>query len=219
MADTPAQPKRPAVASDAGSPFLSANYSLNYKAAGDSVRLSNSIVTPAKLDEIFKELDIDCTTAKAADLAFALAMACKDQGSSGYAEIAGDYAGYPLKNAVAIVKKSCTLRQFCMFYAPAVWNHMVYYEEAPANWLRKGFDDRTKYAAFDFFNGVTHPQAVRLPNGLQRLPTADESRAAQLNGTIAISSSRAFNTYSTRAEVASHEQVGNSSTTRPAITW
>jgi hypothetical protein len=87
---------------------------------------------------------------------------------------------------VRLIRKHCTLRQFCMFYAKLVWNSLLLSDEPPANWARRGHAHGTRFAAFDFFDGVTHPSALDPEDGLIRDPTHDELIAHQAARSVSI---------------------------------
>jgi len=65
-----------------------------------------------------------------------------------------------------------TIRRFCAYFAPVVWNWFVANNRAPANWVKKGFTFETKFAAFDYFYAVTSPHTV--PAKLERYPDNNE---------------------------------------------
>lgn len=201
------------------STYLSNTFITNYGQQGLQVVAANSVATPAQLDKIFALWKPHLTGAPA-DFAFALAMACREQGSSRFGELAGsaDASEYTFDAAARAVKTVCTLRQFAMAYAPAVWNFSIQKDSPPANWLRAGYTFDTRFAAFDFFNGVTHPAAITPPDGLIREPRVDEIRANKLNGASAIMAHRRDDQLTTREQAGYQSQV-SASPTRPAIGW
>lgn len=199
--------------------FLSPTYVTNYRQQGDQVVAANSVATRTVVRAVAAALGSHLQGSPS-DYLFALAVACRDQGSSPYASPEGsaDSDNYPFADAVRLIRRHCTLRQLCMFYAPAVWNYTVDHSDPPANWLRKGYTFNTRYAAFDFFNGVTHPAAIALPSGLARPPTLEEIKANRLNAAGAILANRQSDQVTT-AEAATFQRQVASSTPRPAIGW
>nr|AEM23894.1 coat protein [Nerine virus X] len=81
----------------------------------------------------------------------------------------------------ASIKSICTLRQFCMYFAPVVWNMMILTDQPPANWSKLNYRESERFAAFDFFDGVTHTAALHPIGGLIRPPSEAErvANAAQ----------------------------------------
>lgn len=215
--DTPAPPP---VAPQTNSRFISPTFVSDQKALGPAVVASNAVASSVQMNKIFDALDAKVGADASQKLAFALALACKDQGSSSYVQIAGDFEfggqSLPLQAAVVIVQECCTLRQFCMFYAKHVWNYMLQERDPPAYWAAKGFTEQNKYAGFDFFNGVTNQHSLAPESGLLRQPTSDELQASHLNRTLAIQGSRQNTLFSTRDAPTFQEQVSSRST-RPQI--
>lgn len=87
---------------------------------------------------------------------------------------------------VATIREYSTLRRVCRAYAPVIWNYMCATAQPPANWQAMGFSEATKYAAFDFFDYVKNPAAIRPLEGLIRMPTSEEEIAHATHKTIAI---------------------------------
>lgn len=198
---------------------LSGTYAGNYKAQGDKVVASNSVATRADVDAVAAALDPQLSGSPH-DYIFALVMACRDQGSSfrGTLEGCADANDYHFSDAARVVRRYCTLRQLCMFYAPAVWNYSVDNDDPPANWIRAGYTYETRFAAFDFFRGVTHSAAITLPTGLSRPPTTDELRANSANAMVAIRASRDDEQLTTQAAATLKRQV-EAPHPRPALGW
>nr|CDU84815.1 coat protein [Grapevine rupestris stem pitting-associated virus] len=73
-----------------------------------------------------------------------------------------------------IIRQVTTLRRFCMYYAKIVWNIHLETGIPPANWAKKGFNENEKFAAFDFFLGVTDESALEPKGGIKRAPTNAE---------------------------------------------
>jgi hypothetical protein len=190
----------------------------NYKSQGAQVLASNAVATRKQVQDIAAELE-PLLAGDVRDYMFALVKACHDQGSSQFANLQGSADGNSLPFTVGarIVKKHCTLRQFCMFYAPAVWNFSLDHDSPPANWLKLGYKPEVKFAAFDFFNGVTHSAALKLPTGLVRPPTVDEMEANHLIGTSAIFGSRRDELVTSAATA--FQQSASARQHRPTIGW
>ena len=148
---------------------------------------SNSVATTAVVKKILASPTCASVNANLIDFA----IACAHQGSSAYTHYEGSTSKDVKYNAIAeTIKEHCTVRQFAMYFAKIVWNFMLDHHSPPANWARKGFTDQTKYAAFDFFNGVTHSAALPPVNGLTRQPTLEETQAHAINASLLISESR-----------------------------
>lgn len=199
--------------------FLSNTFVTNYLQQGPQVLASNSVATQAQVSRVLELWEPELSGTEQ-DYAFAFVMACRDQGSSRFTVLGGSADGnnFPFDTAARIVKQICTLRQFCMFYAPAIWNYSVQQKNPPANWVRAGYTDDNYYAAFDFFNGVLHPAALQVPGGLVRRPTASEIKANKINGASAIMAHREEDQHTTREQASFQRQV-SATPTRPAIGW
>ncbi|AHB87037.1 putative coat protein [Potexvirus nesignambrosiae] len=121
---------------------------------------------------------------KLALAAWDLARHCADVGSSDAARMV-DYspAGQNItrQTLAGLVKTVCTLRQFCMFYAKVVWNMMLKTEKPPASWQKWEYRYTERYAAFDFFQGVSNEAALNPTDGLFRQPTDAEMAASHTN--------------------------------------
>ncbi|WEQ03313.1 coat protein [Sclerotinia sclerotiorum alphaflexivirus 1] len=165
---------------------------------------SNSVATQAQVHTILTNLAAyDAKIAAPQLLEFV--MLCVDQGSSSATHYAGTIAGVEAHtdvNEIARhIKQVCSLRKLCMYYAKYAFHLCVVHNRPPANWQRKGFTDSTKYAAFDFFNGVTNGAALNPPGGMVRQPTAEEITAHALNAHLLIARSRQNDIISTAAEI------------------
>nr|ABB42826.1 coat protein [Asian prunus virus 3] len=121
------------------------------------------------------------------DLTFAMwdiARYCADAGSSESTEFIGtsSYGGRVTRMEIAaVIKKHTTLRRFCGFYAKIVWNIMLVTNIPPSGWMKRGYKENTKFAAFDFFVHVSNNAALEPENGLVRKPYHEELVAAQAN--------------------------------------
>nr|QNH91012.1 coat protein [Potato virus X] len=156
---------------------------------------SNAVATNedlSKIEAIWKDMKVPTDTM--AQAAWDLVRHCADVGSSAQTEMidTGPYSnGISRARLAAAVKEVCTLRQFCMKYAPVVWNWMLANNSPPANWQAQGFKPEHKFAAFDFFNGVTNPAAIMPKEGLIRPPSEAEMNAAQTAAFVKITKARA----------------------------
>lgn len=178
---------------------------------------SNAVATPAQLvaiDGLLLAARPQIDESERVDTWLRLALYCKDNGSSVSVSISGPCptTGWPQRAAggandppardaadplpwttiLGYVRRHCTLRQFCMAYARIVWWYILEHQEPPAMWARQGFTEAGKYAAFDFFDGVTSPHSLPAPDNV-RPPTAFEIQAANVNKTINIHRSRQQN--------------------------
>nr|ADL40967.1 coat protein [Potato virus X] len=156
---------------------------------------SNAVATNedlSKIEAIWKDMKVPTDTM--AQAAWDLVRHCADVGSSAQTEMidTGPYSnGISRARLAAAIKEVCTLRQFCMKYAPVVWNWMLTNNSPPANWQAQGFKPEHKFAAFDFFNGVTNPAAIMPKEGLIRPPSEAEMNAAQTAAFVKITKARA----------------------------
>nr|ACN22839.1 coat protein [Potato virus X] len=156
---------------------------------------SNAVATNedlSKIVAIWKDMKVPTDTM--AQAAWDLVRHCADVGSSAQTEMidTGPYSnGISRARLAAAIKEVCTLRQFCMKYAPVVWNWMLTNNSLPANWQAQGFKPEHKFAAFDFFNGVTNPAAIMPKEGLIRPPSEAEMNAAQTAAFVKITKARA----------------------------
>ncbi|ACN58198.1 coat protein [Potexvirus ecsallii] len=108
--------------------------------------------------------------------ALQLTMFCYHSGSSPNTEITGDSATpkVTLAQLAGVVMQHTTLRKFCRFFAPLVWNWALDHKIPPASWQANNFPPDEKYAAFDFFDGVTNGGSMLPADGLRRQPTPKE---------------------------------------------
>ncbi|AAW50962.1 capsid protein [Banana virus X] len=113
-----------------------------------------------------------------------LAAYCHSNGSSPFLEPAGEskIPGCSLSDLVASIKESkCSLRQCNAFFANIIYDWSIENLVAPANWRSSGFHEDTKYAAFDFFHGVGHPNALVPEGGCKYTPPDKEIHAANIS--------------------------------------
>ncbi|UQZ09539.1 putative capsid protein [Freshwater macrophyte associated alphaflexi-like virus 1] len=171
------------------------------------VNALTELQVPDNTGKLVKPLK-DATPEQFSNTLFAFAVYCADNGASDKATFLGDYtpsatapANVPFSSVADAVKRQCTIRQFCGYYAQNVWNYLLS-TGPPMNWEKKGFTPATKYAAFDFFDAVSIKTAVS-PISLLREPTLDELNANKTNAHAAIVNARASegSILSTRAVV------------------
>nr|WDY35312.1 coat protein [Garlic yellow mosaic-associated virus] len=151
---------------------------------------TNKVATQSQINEIkarFLELGIPD---ERVTLAFVdITLQCADMGSSDQTKLVGNSAvntKVRRESLVAVIKNTCSLRQFCAYYAKIVWNLLLSHNRPPANWHSKGFRDSEKYAAFDFFFGVDHESSINPAEGLYRKPTEKERIANESSKEVSI---------------------------------
>nr|AID49637.1 coat protein [Garlic virus C] len=169
---------------------------------------SNSVATQNTIREILDLLRARKPNATPKDL-FSLAWACYHNGSSRYTNLTTDApCGMSHAELKDLVEEFCTLRQFCGFYAKTCYVTGRQQNKPPANWARKGFQDESKFAAFDFFNAVSSDSSPNPPGGMRFKPTQAEILGHSLNAKMSIIESRkATNMVSTRADVLAQQQI------------
>nr|AXB54721.1 CP [Pepino mosaic virus] len=110
-----------------------------------------------------------------------LARAYADVQSSKSAQLIGATPSNPALSRRALAAQfdriNITPRQFCMYFAKVVWNILLDSNIPPANWAKLGYQEDTKFAAFDFFDGVTNPASLQPADGLIRQPNEKELAA------------------------------------------
>nr|QED12390.1 coat protein [Garlic virus C] len=170
--------------------------------------ISNSVATQSIIREILDLLRARRPNATPKDL-FSLAWACYHNGSSRYTILTTDApCGMSHAELKDLVEEYCTLRQFCGFYAKTCYVTGKQQNKPPANWARKGFQDESKFAAFDFFNAVSSDSAPNPPGGMRFKPTQAEILGHSLNAKMSIIESRkSTNMVSTRADVIAQQQI------------
>jgi len=136
----------------------------------------------------------------------AFCLACADQSCSAYVAIVGAEQSTDFSALVTIIRETCTLRQFCMYYAKWTWNVMLNNNRPPVSWAARGYREDVRFAAFDFFTGVTANAALKPPGGLKRPPTQAEVLAHNANREIAIQLSRARDIHTTNGIMALRDQ-------------
>nr|ADT79682.1 coat protein [Potato virus X]ADT79687.1 coat protein [Potato virus X] len=184
---------------------------------------SNAVATNedlSKIEAIWKDMKVPTDTM--AQAAWDLVRHCADVGSSAQTEMidTGPYSnGISRARLAAAIKEVCTLRQFCMKYAPVVWNWMLTNNSPPANWQAQGFKPEHKFAAFDFFNGVTNPAAIMPKEGLIRPPSEAEMNAAQTAAFVKITKARAqSNDFASLDAAVTRGRITGTTTVGPVVT-
>lgn len=161
-------------------------------------------------DEVRHAIDSDFTKAvkKPEDRQIAylkLALALADAGSSPEVNIVATVnignETLNLSDLVNIIKMHCTLRQFARFYAKIVYNHMRVHNRPPDNWLGKGYTEPTKYAAYDFFDATSSPEAMEPITGMRFRPTYEEIVAHNTNKAIQLNRRAREEAVSTLVEI------------------
>nr|QQG34579.1 CP [Ferula potexvirus 1] len=151
--------------------------------------VSNSIATREQITLIVEKLKTATINVEQVAVGFwDIARHCADVGSTSTVRLTGICE--PLKEErqliAGFIRSVCTLRQFCMFYSKIIWNMMLEDKLPPANWQRLGYKEEAKFAAFDFFTGVTHTAALEPAGGLIRQPSPDEIHAHSANAQVAM---------------------------------
>ena len=108
--------------------------------------------------------------------ALSLVNYCFDSGSSNFTTFSGNSptATIPLSALAALVIQRTSLRKFCRYFAPLIWNARIAASKPPASWEAWNIPTEEKYAGFDFFDGVSNPAALQPQGGLIRNPTEKE---------------------------------------------
>uniref|UniRef100_A0AAU6MW41 Capsid protein n=1 Tax=Saffron betaflexivirus 1 TaxID=3119434 RepID=A0AAU6MW41_9VIRU len=121
-------------------------------------------------------------------VAFDISRHCADVGTSEFSTLIGksEHCDLVRSDLAAIIKSVTTLRRFCAYFSKFVWNHMITNNVAPANYLRKGYKEVNKFAAFDFFFAIQSSAAMEPPGGLIRKPTENEVSANKASGELSI---------------------------------
>ncbi|BAG06158.1 coat protein [Phaius virus X] len=165
---------------------------------------SESLVSEGELLKIQEQWAAIGVTGDFFTVAFQVAMVCSDAHSGSQTVLPGmcnQHPNIPLSAIGGIIRNVTTLRRFCRYYAKFVWNYRVANALPPANWAELEFTEETKYAAFDFFDGVTNVAALDPPNGLVRNPSEREFQASRINRYAAIARVASSGFTTTAAEV------------------
>nr|AAF18460.1 coat protein [Cymbidium mosaic virus] len=128
--------------------------------------VTSSIATPEEIKAITQlwvnNLGLPADTVGTA--AIDLARAYADVGASKSATLLGFCPTKPDVRRAALAAQifvaNVTPRQFCAYYAKVVWNLMLATNDPPANWAKAGFQEDTRFAAFDFFDAVDSTAAL-----------------------------------------------------------
>lgn len=112
-----------------------------------------------------------------------LARLCYDNGTSPATLYEGSFqAGdtdFQYVDLVRIIKKYTTMRKFAAYWSKVIYSLAVHRDMPPAKWQKKGYSYNTRFAAFDFFHGLSHPQAPP-PKGVSEVKPTDAEIAANL---------------------------------------
>nr|QQX32738.1 coat protein [Butterbur mosaic virus] len=156
---------------------------------------SNRMATAEEIAAISAKLEgMGLPPEHTAPLFWAVARYCADTSSSPYSDPKGSFefpGGAMTRDAVfAIIRDHTTLRQFCRSFAPITWNQMLFNKSPPEGWQRLGYDETTKFAAFDVFDFVTNKAAIQPLEGLLRMPTKEEHIAHETQKRISLDANR-----------------------------
>lgn len=167
---------------------------------------TNSVATRQELEQIALLWGaMGISNDRVAHTAWDLARHCADTQAAKSSDLVGLSPGtaVPRSMLAAAVKQKTTLRRFCSYFAKVVWNQMLITNTPPASWAAMGYQDDTKFAAFDFFDAVLSPASLNPIGGLVREPTEKEIQAHQVNKYVAITRANQTrgNLLSTMAEV------------------
>ncbi|QPI34842.1 coat protein [Camellia ringspot associated virus 4] len=153
-------------------------------------KIVTDIATPDEISEIAREFVSEGVPRDKLSYAmWDIARYCADVGSSEYTTFRGasaDSGGVERVTLGAIIRRVCTLRQFCSYFAAIIWNMMVLNNDPPANWQKKGYTESTKFAAFDFFSAVTNSAALQPKNGLAKKVEQEEIIANQTQKEVSL---------------------------------
>uniref|UniRef100_A0AAU7L2H8 Capsid protein n=1 Tax=Hibiscus chlorotic speck associated virus 1 TaxID=3143942 RepID=A0AAU7L2H8_9VIRU len=137
-------------------------------------------------------------------LSLEIAIHCADSGSSPKTQLKGVSKFVPgrcFDDLVGCIREVCTLRSFCAFYAQYVWNIMISNNQAPSNYIKKGYKEESKFAAFDFFHGVKSRASKKPKNGIIREPSLVEIIANRTNSMVLISRTTEFKDVNASTEI------------------
>nr|AXB54637.1 CP [Pepino mosaic virus] len=145
-----------------------------------------SVATPAEIEALGKIFTAMGLAANETGPAmWDLARAYADVQSSKSAQLIGATPSNPALSRRALAAQfdriNITPRQFCMYFAKVVWNILLDSNIPPADWAKLGYQKDTKFAAFDFFDGVTNPASLQPADGLIR-QTNEKELAAHSGG-------------------------------------
>lgn len=203
----------PSQATDPLNPKLDDLQLLNFEVT------ANAVASRETVTAILNDLKAKSQAANSSDLV-SLAWACYHNGASRLASLSSvSPCGVSHAAMKDIAEVHGTLRQLCMFYAKVIYDLARRRNIPPANWSAKGFTEETRFAAFDFFNGVLSPAAIEPEGGMKYRPTPAEQKAHATNAKMAIAESQApGNQFSTRGNILGMQQV-RSAPPPPMITF
>jgi len=167
---------------------------------------TSSVATRQELEQIaILWASMGISKDRVSNTAWDLARHCADVQAAKSSDLVGTSPGtaIPRSMLAAAVRQTTTLRRFCSYFAKVVWNQLILTNTPPASWAAMGYQDDTKFAAFDFFDAVLSPAALDPVGGLVRQPTEKEIQAHQVNKYVAITRANQTrgNLLSTMAEV------------------
>nr|CAA56941.1 coat protein [Cymbidium mosaic virus] len=128
--------------------------------------ITSTIATPDEIKAITQLWvnNLGSTADTVGTAAIDLARAYADVGASKSATLLGFCPTKPDVRSAALASQifvaNVTPRQFCAYYAKVVWNLMLATNDPPANWAKAGFQEDTRFAAFDFLDAVDSTGAV-----------------------------------------------------------
>lgn len=151
----------------------------------------NRVVTDAersRIDDDLKKLIPTDADRQKAYLATALSLA--DEGASPFVTLKGALkvgdGAIDLDTILNIIKQHTTPRQFARFYAKIIYQTLRDSNRPPANWIGKGYPYEARFAAFDFFDAISSPEAMEPPGGMKYIPTVAEMRINNANKIISV---------------------------------
>nr|QIJ97070.1 coat protein [Papaya mild mottle associated virus] len=176
--------------------------------------ISNSMATAEEMVKVKVTLEgIGVPTEQVPTILIQVAIYCKDSSTSSYMDSNGTFewkGGSIMSDAViaAMRKDKNTLRRVCRLYAPITWNYMLVHNSPPADWMSMGFQENTKFAAFDCFDFVENPAAIQPFEGLIRKPTPEEKIANETYKRIALDRANRNQTYANLGSEVTGGRIG-----------
>lgn len=148
---------------------------------------SNLVPSQAELEAIAKDWKtLGLQEADFTSNAIKIAWFCYHSGSSESVQVQGNSTleKIPLYQLAGVVRQHSTLRRFCRYFAKIIWNYALRKNQPPANWASQNYKEADKFAAFDFFEGVSSSAALPPPGGLIREPSPNERMANETNKNV-----------------------------------
>lgn len=112
-----------------------------------------------------------------------LARAAYDNGTSPFTIYKGTYVidgkEFKLSDLAAVVRTYATMRQYGRYWAKTIYSLAIHDQEPPSKWMKQGFSFNTRYAAFDFFDGLSSNHTPP-PKGIPERHPSDAEIAANL---------------------------------------